>query len=419
MNVAMPRTAPLTRNVNADVCVIGAGIAGITTAYMLAREGKSVVVLDDSAIGAGETGRTTAHLSNAIDDRIYAIEERHGETTARLVVESHLAAINRIEEIVRLEHIACQFERLDGYLFVPPDGDQSVLDRELAAAKRAGLSDTTFASRAPIKGIDTGRCLRFPNQGALHPLKYVNALARAFIECGGRIHVGARVLEQFDEGPPLRVHTSAGHTVRADAVVVATNTPVLDPSQVARRQVSMCTYAIAASVPHDSIPRALYWDTADPYHYVRLHSEIPSASDCLIVGGEDRPSEPEPNAEERFDALESWMREYFPMAGHVKRTWSGCVMEPVDGLALIGRYGKGENRFCVTGDSGQGMTHGTIAGILLTDLIMDRANPWQEIYAPLPVPAKDAPPRRVPMFPAHQSAVGRVASTRAPTRPMD
>ena len=113
-------TPPLAENLSTDVCIIGAGIAGITTAYLLAREGRRVVVLDDGAIGGGETGRTTAHLSNALDDRYHVLERLHGQAGARMAAASHAAAIDRIEEIVRDEGIDCNFERLDGFLFVPP-----------------------------------------------------------------------------------------------------------------------------------------------------------------------------------------------------------------------------------------------------------------------------------------------------------
>src|SRR5829696_3508612 len=135
----MPEQSPLAENTQADVCIVGAGIAGMTTAYLLAREGRSVIVLDDGRIGGGMTERTTAHLSNAIDDRYFEIERLHGEKGARLAAQSHTAASDRIEAIVAEEGIACDFERLDGYLFVPPGESKDVLEREVNAAQRAGL----------------------------------------------------------------------------------------------------------------------------------------------------------------------------------------------------------------------------------------------------------------------------------------
>ena len=126
----------LVADVSADVCIIGGGIAGLTTAYLLAREGKTVAVVEDGQIGSGETGRTTAHLSNALDDRYYELERLHGDEGARKAAESHTAAIETIEVIAQTEHIECDFERLDGYLFAPPQEDRSELEQEWYAARR-------------------------------------------------------------------------------------------------------------------------------------------------------------------------------------------------------------------------------------------------------------------------------------------
>jgi glycine/D-amino acid oxidase-like deaminating enzyme len=189
-SATVPAFGPLTEDANADVCVVGAGIAGMTTAYPLARRGQSVVVLDDGPIAGGQTRRTTAHLSNAIDDRYFEIERRHGGGGARLVAEGHTAAIDRIEAIVRAEQIACDFERLDGYLSLPPGGDPEALDRELTAAHRAGLAGVGRLPRAPLAPFDTGPCLRFPGQGRFHPLRYLAGLARAIGRDGGRTSPG-------------------------------------------------------------------------------------------------------------------------------------------------------------------------------------------------------------------------------------
>lgn len=191
-----PESAPLTENIHTEVCIVGAGIAGMTTAYLLARAGKAVIVLDDGHIGGGMTERTTAHLCNAIDDRYFEIEHLHGEKGAKLAAESHTAAIDRIEAIVLEEGIACEFERLDGYLFVPPNDPKDVLQRELKAAHRAGLTDVEHVERAPIDSFDTGMCLRFPRQAQFHPMKYLAGLKSAIEGDGGRIFTGTHAGER-------------------------------------------------------------------------------------------------------------------------------------------------------------------------------------------------------------------------------
>ena len=368
----IPLETPLTERITADVCIVGAGIAGMTTAYFLTREGKSVVVLDDGPIGGGMTGRTTAHLVNALDDRYFELERLHGEEGARLAAESHTAAINAVEAIVNVEGIKCEFERLDGYLFTPPRESNKILDDELKATHRAGLTEIEKVERVPWDSYDTGPALRFPNQAQFHPLKYLAGLAQAIKEKGGRIYTGTHAKE-IEGGKKARVETTNRGVVTADAVVVATNTPVNDLIAIHTKQAPYQTYVIGARIPRGSVTRALYWDTPDPYHYIRIETvgKGAAAYDVLIVGGEDHKTGQKDDAGKRFTALERWTRHRFPMVEGIEYRWSGEVMEPVDGLAFIGRNPMdSDNVFIATGDSGNGMTHGTIAGILLTDLIM-------------------------------------------------
>src|SRR5687767_10620107 len=173
-----PRYSKLAEDLVCDVCVVGAGIIGLTTAYVLGHEGFSVIVLEDGEIGSGETGRTSAHLSNALDDRYTYLESKHGGEGARLAAESHSAAIDFIEQTAATERIDCHFERIDGFLFQPPDGNPSELDEEFEAARRAGLH-VTWEPRAPWASFDTGRCLVFPSQAQFHPLRYLYGLAGA------------------------------------------------------------------------------------------------------------------------------------------------------------------------------------------------------------------------------------------------
>jgi glycine/D-amino acid oxidase-like deaminating enzyme len=155
---AVPLYCKLSGDIRIDVCVVGAGIAGLTTAYLLARDGKSVILLDDGAIGGGQTERTTAHLANALDDQYCEIERLHGERGAQLAAASHTAAIDQIEKIVTQENIHCDFERVNGYLFLAPNESTDLLDRELGAVHRAGLTNVERIARAPLDDFNTGPC---------------------------------------------------------------------------------------------------------------------------------------------------------------------------------------------------------------------------------------------------------------------
>ena len=387
MATDVPELPTLTHDIRTNVCIVGAGIAGMTTAYLLARAGRAVVVIDDGPIGGGETGRTTAHITAALDDFYTEIEKLHGEEGARIAAESHTAAINRVEAIASLEDIDCDFERVDGYLFLGGDHDRKFLEDELQAAHRAGLADVEIVERVPVDSFDSGPALCYPRQGQFHPLKYLNGLARAILRDGGQLFSGAHA-ESIEDGEPAKVTTSDGLVITADSIVVATNTPVNDWVILHTKQSAYRTYVIAARIPRESVPRGLYWDTLDPYHYVRLQEVDPLVNpsrneELLIVGGEDHKTGQADDADERFKRLEEWTRQRFPMIQNIDFRWSGQIMEPVDYMAFIGKNpGADQHIFIATGDSGNGITHGTVAGILLTDLILGKKNPWSKLYDP-------------------------------------
>jgi len=378
MSFPVPEFPPLTGDSRADVCVVGAGIAGLTTAYLLTKKGKRVIVVDDGPIGGGMSCRTTAHLSNAIDDRYYEVERVHGEEAATLVAQSHSAAVEAIEAIVQNEHIDCDFARVDGYLFIPPDGDPDELVQEYGAALRAGVEGLVWVDRAPIDGFDTGRCLRFPRQGQFHPLKYLSGLAHAIVRDGSAIHCGMHA-QEIEGGATPCVRTSGGYRIDCADVVVATNTPINDRVAIHTKQAPYITYVIALRVPRGTIQGALFWDTLDAYHYVRLNQP---EGQVLLVGGEDHKTGQADDNERRFANLELWARERFPVAREVLHRWTGQVMETIDYLAFIGRNPGDDHVYVATGDSGMGMTHGTIAGIVITELIHGIEVPWARLYSP-------------------------------------
>jgi glycine/D-amino acid oxidase-like deaminating enzyme/nitrite reductase/ring-hydroxylating ferredoxin subunit len=383
-------TAPLSEDVTADVCVVGAGIAGVTTAYFAAQENRSVVLVDDGPVGGGMTGRTTAHLVNAIDDRYIDLEKLLGEECARLTAESHTAAIDCAERIVREQKIDCDFERVDGYLFLPPGGSVTELMDELAAIHRAGLDGVERVDSMPNIEINSDAVLRFPRQGQFHPLKFLNGVATAVVDSGGKIFTATRVVS-VEDGDRVKVKIADGHTITAKTAVVATNCPINDRVVIHSKQAPYATYAICMRVTRP-VQHALFWDTAQtaeeekqeigpvPYHYVRFARD--EEGDVLIVGGEDHKTGQAEDCAQRFVKLEQWARDRFPFVGEITDHWSGQVMEPMDGVAYIGRNPGDENVFVVTGDSGNGITHGIIAGMLIVDLIAGRENPWAGLYDP-------------------------------------
>lgn len=376
-----PRFSSLQENIGIDVCVIGGGIAGLTTAYLLLNEGRTVALIDAMTIGAGETGRTTAHFFPP-DDRYFEIEHAFGTETAKLVADSYRQATDLVESITQAEKINCEFERLDGYLFSLTSEGYAGLDKELAAARRAGV-DVDKVVQVPGLSFDTGPSLRFANQAQFHPLKYLTGLAEAVVRNGGRIYTDTRALN-VEGNDAFQFVTTSGGQIRANAVVVATNTPFNNRVAMHTKQAGYRTYVVGLRIPKGSVPRILLWDTGDPYYYVRLETPDKGADDeVLIVGGADHKVGQDEHPEHRYDEIEAWVRARYPMAGAVEFKWSGEVMEPADGVAYLGRNPTDDrNVYIITGDSGNGMTHCTAGAMLVTDLIMGRTNPWADVYDP-------------------------------------
>ncbi|HET6244345.1 MAG: FAD-dependent oxidoreductase [Bacteroidetes bacterium] len=375
----------LQQDISVDVVIVGGGIAGVTTAYMLVKEGKTVAIIEDGYIGSGETGRTTAHIVNALDDRYFEIEKVFGHEGARLAAQSHTAAIEMIEKIVLEEAIPCDFERLNGYLFLHSSDKEESIIEEYEATQRAGIN-TEIINHIPGIPTEQGPCLKFKDQAQFHPMKYLKGLCDVIISFGGMIFTGTHAKTIDKNG----IVTSHGYRVKAKQIVVATNSPVNNKVAIHTKQAPYRTYVIGAKIPKNSLPKALWWDTGEqnskwhtnPYHYVRLQS-YDHKYDLLIIGGEDhKTGQDEEQVIDRFQRLKKWALKRFPIEEIIYK-WSGQVIEPVDYLAFIGRNPMdSKNIYIVTGDSGNGMTHGTIAGILITDLIHGRKNDWAKIYDP-------------------------------------
>lgn len=369
-----------------DVVVIGAGIAGLTTAVCLLREGRQVLVVDRQGVGAGETLRTTAHLASALDDRFSLLQRHHGREGARLAAASHAAAIDWIAEVAAGAR-DCGFRRVPGYLF-SKDSDAGSLRAEMEAARDAGL-EVEWCEQVEGLPAMPGPALRFAGQARVDAGAYLLALAHEVRDAGGRFlraHA-ARIAG----GSPAEVHLEDGAVLQARAVVAAGNVPFHGTTATFPKQAPYRSYVVAGRVATGALPDALVWDDADPYHYVRLRETDDPAWMEILVGGEDHKTgqHDDPLA---YVRLQAWTRTHFPQVQDFHAAWSGQVLEPADGLAFIGADPHHANVWLITGDSGNGMTHGTLGGLLVADLLQGRDNPWRELYDPgrLPVRAGGA-----------------------------
>jgi glycine/D-amino acid oxidase-like deaminating enzyme/nitrite reductase/ring-hydroxylating ferredoxin subunit len=376
----LPTFESLRRDVRCDVAIVGAGITGLSCAYELARRGRHVVVIDEGGIGNGETSRTSAHLATGLDDRYYEIERRHGHRGALIAAHSHGIAIDYIEAVVQDENIDCDFARVPGYLIPGGDGSSRELDREATAAARAGLTVQRI-SGAKVAASHLEEALRFDGQAQFHPLRYLSGLAEACRRRGVEIYTQTRAVAMHG-GTPAVVTTESGNTINADALIMATNSPINDRFVIHTKQAAYRTFVIAMAIDEPVAP-SLIWDTEDPYHYVRSWRDEEQDTTWLIVGGEDHKTGQPDGEQTAFTRLAAWARERLGYRGDVRFAWSGQVIEPNDGLAFIGRNPADEdNVYIVTGDSGNGLTHGTLGAILIADQITGRTNYWIDVYSP-------------------------------------
>ncbi|AXB58068.1 FAD-dependent oxidoreductase [Flavobacterium fluviale] len=382
------------RDIHTEVLIIGGGIAGLTTAYNLLKAGKKVVLVEDGFIGSGETGRTTAHLTSALDDRYYFLEDTFGKEAAKLAAESHTAAIAEIEKNVTDLNIDCSFKRVNGYLFLHPTDKEKNLEKEFEAAQNAGLNIGLLKSTPAISNGEQTPCLAFYNQAQFHILHYLNGLAQAITALGGEIYIEAHAEKISKNGAIVN-----NYNFTAESIVVATNSPINDLVTMHTKQAAYRSYVIAGKIPKGSLPYALWWDTGDaeskwpsqPYHYVRVEN-FDDNYDLLISGGEDHKTgqADEEGISEftRYEKLEQWTRSYFPLFEETIYKWSGQVMEPVDSLGFMGLNPGDENIYIITGDSGNGMTHATIGARIICDAITGNKNKWEDLYSPSRITVK-------------------------------
>lgn len=374
----LPRFKSLTADTRCDVVVVGAGITGLTAAYLLTKAGKSVCVVEKGKICSGDTACTTAHLTYVTDMQLHELVRNFGRDQARLVWQGGAAAVNSIERIAAAEGIDCEFQRIPGFLHASlvEDRDERDTLRKDAELARELMFDATYLESAPYVGKPG---IRFSNQAMFHPLKYLAGLAECLRRDGCRIFEQTEATE-FSEDP--RRIKAGEHHIRYEYLVIAThvplmgNTGLISATMFQSKLTPYSTYAIGGKIPHGNWDEGSFWDTTDPYYYLRI--DRGSAEDYAIFGGEDHKTGQDPDAAKRFDRLANELRKLIPTV-KLDLQWSGQVIETHDGLPYIGEIA--EAQFIGTGYSGNGITFGTLAGMMACDAVQGRKNPWQDLFA--------------------------------------
>ena len=374
---SIPRYPKLDRDEEVDVLVVGGGITGLSAAYLLTAAGKSVAVIERERCAQVDTGHTSAHLTMVTDRRLTELAHNFGRDHAQAVWDAGLAAIQQIGTIVRDEQIDCDFAWVPGHLHaeIGTNGSQTKSFEEEASLAQSLGFDAEFSADVPFVG---GPGVTFADQARFNPRKYLSGVARTITDRGGLIfeHTSA---DEFSS-TPLSVKAN-GHTITCQHVVIATHNPLVGNAGVAsatlfQTKLALYTsYVVGGRVEKGRIPDALFWDTADAYHYLRL--EPHRDHDVVIFGGEDHKTGQASDTNACFDRLERTLRS---MIGDLEIThrWSGQVIETPDGLPYIGETAA--HQFTGTGFSGNGMTFGTLTAMMASDRLLDQKNPWSDLF---------------------------------------
>jgi glycine/D-amino acid oxidase-like deaminating enzyme len=364
----------LSQERSCDVAIVGGGIVGVTTAYLLSKVGKKVVLLEKNTIGSGATGYTTAMITQYIDIEMSKLVELFGKGVAKKIWQSGKDAIDCIERNIREEKIDCNFIRLPYIVYAKDEKEREELQEEQKAAKTIGV-ELTFANNGSLV---------LKNQAKFHPIKYLRGLANSACQNGAQIFEKSEVVD-FDQ-KSLIVHTK-DRSVSAQSIVVATHTPFDGPKTLTMKKGTYTTYIIVLEVKKDSISEdAMYQDMHNPYHYFRIDKK--DTYDLVILGGEDHRSQIPVSAEKSFKALEEYFTKLFPNVNYkIRAQWSGPIIETADGLPYIGSIEEDSSVYYATGFSGNGMTFGTLAGMIILDEICGKENPYAEIYKASRIPS--------------------------------
>ena len=377
-STALPRFSPLERDIDVDVAVVGGGITGLTAAFLLSAAGRRVAVVERDRCAQFDTGHTTAHVTMVTDLRLTELVDRFGRTHAQAVWDSGLAAIAQIDRIVREQKIDCAFAQVEGYLHAPAGEPTQKQADELRAeadlATELGF-DAAFVDQVPHVG---GPGIQFADQARIHPLKYLAGLAKAITANGGEIFEKSNAEEFFDEPLGLRAN---GHRVRCREIVIATHNPLVGVAGMTSATLFQTklalysSYVVAGHVPRGTVPDALFWDTGDPYQYLRIDPQ--GDRDLVIFGGEDHKTGQMSDTDVCFTRLEHALARRVPRIS-LSHRWTGQVIETPDGLPYIGAMT--DHQYAATGFSGNGITFGTLAGMMACDGVLDRRNPWTDLF---------------------------------------
>ena len=367
-----------------SIAILGAGITGLTAAYLLKRSGTRVAVIDRRRAGGVDSSLTTAHVTCVTDVDLSELVKSFGRDHAWAAWDAGLAAIEQIDRTIREEEIDCEWTWVQGYKHAPAGSaaDEKTrrhLQEEAALAADLGF-DAKYLDAVPFFGTPG---VEYGGQAKFHPRKYLAALAKLIDGGGSHVfeHTEAKEVKESEDGKQIEI-SDGTHTVKCERLVIATHTPLMGKTNIASATLLQTklylysSYVFGGRLPSGLVPEASYWDTNDPYNYLRVDAH--RGFDYAIFGGSDHKTGQD-DPEQSYSDLEKIVRRVLPQL-EITHRWSGQVVETNDGLPFIGETS--DRQFAATGYAGNGMTFGTLAGMMAHDWVTGRKSPWADLFDP-------------------------------------
>lgn len=373
-NSIAPKTnfPTLKESLAVDVAIVGGGITGITSAYLLAKSGKKVAVLEAGEISGGTSGYSTGNLYSMIDKRLHHIQSKWDRETAGAVANSRTAAVNLVENLVKEHNIDCDFKRVPWYLFSESNKKDETIEKEIAAAKDYRLQ-VEEVEDLPLP-MQVSKAIKVENQAQFNPSAFIRGLAQKVDSANCRIFENSPVVH-IEKEEELSLSTPHG-TVTAKNVILATHSPkgiyAVHTAIYPYRE-----YAMAAKLKSGDFPDGIYWDTEADFHTSMRTYKSNGESYVLMLGGHHKVGQ-EDDYSRFYDKLEKNIRKYFDVSS-IDYKWSAQHYKPADGLPYIGES-VDDNIYFATGFSTDGLTYGVLSAMIFDDLLNGRKNEWAELY---------------------------------------
>lgn len=391
-----PQYPSLDKIIEADVVIIGGGITGVTAALELSLAGKKTVLLEKQSISGGTTGYSTGNLYIATQPLYQTIESKFDLETARTIADSRKQAIDYIEDRVKEFNIDCGFMRRQWYIYSSDKGDGSednseIIRDEIDVLHQCGI-DIEIVTKLPLPvPFRLAACMQ--NQARLNPMQYVAELSEAAARAGCLIFENSPVTDFELSGDDCCMVTTEGGKIKAEYSVMATHTP-LGINVLQSLAAPYRSYVVAAKLKSGT-PNGNFWDVESPHHAISSHPSSPGSTDLdllMVAGSHHKTGQPEnidENSPKTFEeetdhykALEEYLHKYHDV-DHITHRWSAQHYKPADSVPYIGKSPfHSEKSFVATGFFADGLVYGTVAGMLLPDLVNKKENSWTEVYDP-------------------------------------